>query len=116
VYNKGQSYAIWENESTTMAAKLRVLIDTVFKRSVQQSGVLSAEAKVSVQQGQELNVARYCLAEQFHLQLTFDHAPFATHPDTVQWFVFSGHVELIELEQTRSLAPPEFPDSDGGNT
>jgi hypothetical protein len=96
-----------------MAAKLRVLVDTVFKRSVQQSVVLSADAKVAVQQGQEWAVARHSVAEQSHLQLTFEQAPFVSHPDTVQWFVFSGHVELIELEQTRSHAPKDALPEDG---
>lgn len=99
-----------------MTAKLRVLVDTVFKRSVQQSAVLSAEAKVSVQQGQEFEVARHCVAEHSHLQLWFDQAPFADHPNTVQWFVFRGHVEWIDLDEPRSRHAPA-PDAwlDGAN-
>ena len=92
-----------------MPAQLRVLANTVFKLSVQESSVLPADAKVPVYQGQEFAIATYNIAENAHVQLVFTRSPFPSHPDALQWFAFKGHVELIDGD--RIMPPPQHPQS-----
>ena len=77
--------------------KLKVLEDTTFKLSTQQSSNLDETAKVLVQKGTEYIVHSHLPAEQNHVKVALADTVLGSAKRNT-WFIYAPHIEIEGVE------------------
>ncbi len=88
--------------------KLKVIQDTIFKQTTEDSSKLPVQDKVSIKAGTEFEIHSWKPVNLNHMRVALIKDMLGTPPRNT-WYVYSAHAQLINSAKQNVVIKPELP-------